>query len=133
MNLFLSSVVELKHQDAEVAQALADVATIGILQERIVGQSQVVTEQLQRALDSRVLIEQVQGVLSQSAGLLMDDAFSALRVHARENNLTLRGVADGVVNRTLDLTPKTASAAKPGPAHRPKLAESRSRIKKRAN
>ena len=100
MNLFLSSIGEVKNQDAEVAQALADVATIGILQERIVAQSQVVTEQLQRALDSRVLIEQVLGVLSQSAGLLMDDAFSARRVQARENNLTLWGVADGVVNRT---------------------------------
>jgi len=78
---------------------------IGILQERILAQSQLVTEQLQRALDSRVLIEPVQGVLSQSAGLLMDDAFSAPCVHAREDNLTLRGVAEGVVNRTLDLTP----------------------------
>lgn len=78
---------------------------IGILQERIVAESQVVTEQLQRALDSRVLIEQAKGVLFQSAGLLMDDAFSAPCVHAREDNLTLRGVAEGVVNRTLDLTP----------------------------
>jgi GAF domain-containing protein len=116
MNLFLTSVGELKSQDAAVAQALADVATIGILQERIVAESHVVTEQLQRALDSRVLIEQAKGVLSQSTGLLMDEAFSVLRVHARENNLTLRGVAEGVVNRTLDLTPKTASAVKPSPA-----------------
>lgn len=101
MNLFLSSVGELKRQDADVGQALADVATIGILQERIVAESQVVTEQLQRALDSRVLIEQAKGVLFQSAGLLIDETFSVFRVHARENNLT----------------PKTTSSAKPGPAH----------------
>jgi GAF domain-containing protein len=115
LHLFLTSVGELKRQDAAVAQALADVATIGILQERIVAESHVVTEQLQRALDSRVLIEQAKGVLSQSAGLLMDDAFSVLRLHARENNLTLREVAGGVVNRIFNLAPKTASAAKPGP------------------
>ncbi len=116
MNLFRTSVGTLKREDAEVAQALADVATIGIIHERIATQSQVVTEQLQRALDSRVLIEQAKGVLSHSGGLSMDDAFVLLRAHARKNNLTLRGVAEGVANRTLDLIPKTASAAKPGSA-----------------
>ena len=101
MNLFHSSVGELKRQDADVGQALADVATIGILQERIVAESQVVTEQLQRTLDSHMPIEQAKGVLFQSAGLLIDETFSVFRVHARENNLT----------------PKTTSSAKPGPAH----------------
>jgi GAF domain-containing protein len=113
MNLFRTSVGTLKREDAEVAQALADVATIGIIHERIATQSQIVTEQLQRALDSRVLIEQAKGVLSHSGGLSMDDAFVLLRAHARRNNLTLRGVAEGVANRTLDLIPKTASSAEP--------------------
>jgi GAF domain-containing protein len=117
MNLFGTSVGALTERDAAVAQALADVATIGILQERIAAQSQVVTEQLQRALDSRVLIEQAKGVLSQSGGLSMDEAFLVLRAHARNNNLTLRTVAEGVTNRTLDLIPTVAPAAKPGPAH----------------
>jgi len=116
MNLFGTSIGNLTKRDAAVAQALADVATISILQERIAAQSQVVTEQLQRALDSRVLIEQAKGVLSQSGGLSMDAAFLVLRAHARNNNLTLRSVAEGVANRSLDLTPRTATSAKPGPS-----------------
>ncbi|QNE48181.1 GAF and ANTAR domain-containing protein [Glaciihabitans sp. INWT7] len=116
MNLFRTSTGTLKRRDAAVAQALADVATIGILQERIAAQSQLVTEQLQRALDSRVLIEQAKGVLSHSGELSMEDAFVLLRAHARNNNLSLRVVAEGVANRTLDLIPKLANAAKPGAA-----------------
>lgn len=116
MNLFGTSVGTLKRRDAAVAQALADVATIGILQERIAAQSQLVTEQLQRALASRVVIEQAKGVLSQSGGLSMDEAFLVLRGHARNHNLTLRAVAEGVTNRSFDLTPKAATSAKPGPA-----------------
>lgn len=116
MNLFGASLGKLKRRDAAVAQALADVATIGILQERVAAQSQVVTEQLQRALDSRVLIEQAKGVLSHSGGLSMDEAFVVLRAYARNHNLTLRVVAEGVANRTLDLVQKTASSPKPGPA-----------------
>lgn len=114
MNLFGTSIGTLKRRDAAVAQALADVATIGILQERIAAQSQLVTEQLQRALDSRVLIEQAKGVLSHSGALSMEDAFLLLRAHARNNNLSLRVVAEGVANRTLDLIPKLAGAAQPG-------------------
>ncbi len=114
MNLFGTSIGTLTRRDAAVAQALADVATIGILQERIAAQSQLVTEQLQRALDSRVLIEQAKGVLSHSGALSMEDAFLLLRAHARNNNLSLRVVAEGVANRTLDLIPKLAGAAQPG-------------------
>ncbi len=111
MNLFSTAVGSLKRRDAALAQALADVATIGILQERVSAQSQVVTEQLQRALDSRILIEQAKGVLSQSAGFSMDEAFVVLRAHARNHNLTLRAVAEGVANRTLDVVPTVATAA----------------------
>ncbi|MES2093286.1 MAG: GAF and ANTAR domain-containing protein [Actinomycetota bacterium] len=109
MNLFGTAVGRLKRRDAAVAQALADVATIGILHERITAKSQVVTEQLQRALDSRVLIEQAKGVLSQSAGLSMDEAFLVLRSYARNHNLTLRVVAEGVATRTLDVVPTEAT------------------------
>ena len=116
MNLFGTTVGALTKRDAAVAQALADVATISILQERITAQSQMVTGQLQRALDSRVLIEQAKGVLSQSGGLSMDEAFLVLRAYARNHNLTLRAVAEGVAGRTLDLIPKAATSAKPSPA-----------------
>ncbi|HEY5222416.1 MAG TPA: GAF and ANTAR domain-containing protein [Microbacteriaceae bacterium] len=103
MNLFGTSVGELSPTDAAVAQALADVATIGILQERIIRESGIVTEQLQRALDSRVLIEQAKGVLSETGSMEMGEAFAALRAYARNNNLSLRSVAEGVTGRTLDI------------------------------
>jgi GAF domain-containing protein len=103
MNLFSTSLGALNPADADVAQALADVATIGILQERVIRESSIVTEQLQRALDSRILIEQAKGVLSQIANLDMHDAFVALRTYARTNQLSLRAVAEGVIDRSLDI------------------------------
>jgi GAF domain-containing protein len=112
MNLFRTSVGKLKRRDAEVAQALADVATISILQERVASQSQIVTEQLQNALHSRVLIEQAKGVLSHSGGLSMEEAFIMLRTYARNNNLTLRVVSESVTNHTLDLTANPATPSR---------------------
>ncbi|GAB3609492.1 GAF and ANTAR domain-containing protein [Humibacter ginsengiterrae] len=102
MNLFRTRLGAFPHRDADVAQALADVATIGIVHERIASQSNLVVAQLQHALDSRILIEQAKGVLAQSADLSMDDAFTALRSYARSRNLQLRAVAAGVVDRTID-------------------------------
>lgn len=109
MNLFSGSTGVLNPEDAAVAQALADVATIGILQERNIRESGVVAVQLQRALESRVLIEQAKGVLSAMGDMDVDAAFAALRTYARTNNLTLRDVAEGVTTRTLDIL--TASPA----------------------
>ncbi|MDO9590007.1 MAG: ANTAR domain-containing protein, partial [Microcella sp.] len=85
-----------------VAQALADIATIGILQERSIRESHILNEQLQRALESRVLIEQAKGVLAAVGSLDMDEAFTALRDYARSNRMTLRDVAQQVAARTLD-------------------------------
>ncbi len=79
MNLFGTETGKLTARDASAAQALADVATIGILQERVASQAHVVTEQLQRALDSRVVIEQAKGAVSQANGMNMDESFAMLR------------------------------------------------------
>ena len=103
MNLFSVHVGELSPEDIAVAQALADVATIGILQERTIRSSHLISEQLQFALDSRILIEQAKGVLAATAGLSMDAAFTALRSYARNHNQTLRSVADDVIARKIDL------------------------------
>jgi len=103
MNLFRTQAGELNAPDAAVAQALADVATIGILQERSIRETGVVTEQLQRALESRILIEQAKGVLSAMGLMSVDEAFEALRTYARRHNLPLRTVAQGVTDRTLDV------------------------------
>lgn len=104
MNLFSVHVGELGPEDIAVAQALADVATIGILQERSIRNSNLISEQLQFALDSRILIEQAKGVLAATLGLSMDDAFTAIRSYARNHNLTLRSVADVVIARKVDLS-----------------------------
>lgn len=102
MGMFRRDAGPLSDADAHVAQALADVATIGILQERLIRESGIVTEQLQRALDSRIVIEQAKGVVSESTGTGMDVAFAMLRTHARDHNLSLRSVAERVVARSLD-------------------------------
>jgi GAF domain-containing protein len=104
MNLFSTHLGELNPEDVAVAQALADVATIGLLQERSIRESGIIAGQLQNALNSRVVIEQAKGVVSENAGLSMSDAFSALRNYARNNNLTLSAVASAVVDRSLNIS-----------------------------
>lgn len=103
MNLFGTAPGELSERDAAVAQALADVATIGILQERNIRETAIVADQLQYALGSRILIEQAKGVLSATGSMDVEQAFTTMRYYARNNNLTLRAVAEAVVGRTLDL------------------------------
>jgi GAF domain-containing protein len=86
MNLFSTHVGELAHEDIAVAQALADVATIGILQERTIRSATLISEQLQHALDSRILIEQAKGVLAATTGMSMNEAFATMRAHSRNKN-----------------------------------------------
>jgi GAF domain-containing protein len=105
LNLLSTSVGELNARDALAAQALSDVATIGILQERLIKERGVVADQLQRALDSRVLIEQAKGVLSESASINVDEAFGMMRAYARSHNLRLHDVAEGIVSRTVNIVP----------------------------
>ena len=105
-------------QDAEVrvVQAVADVATIGILQERSIRASGIVTEQLQFALVSRISIEQAKGILSRIHSTTVDDAFVILRSYARSAGLGLSAVAADVVNdpgRHPTLTKPRASATWP--------------------
>jgi GAF domain-containing protein len=101
LNLFRNEPGLLTPEDASVAQGLADVATIGILHERTLRENSVAKEQLQHALDSRVVIEQAKGVIAQTREVDMDAAFSILRAYARNNNLNLHDVAARVVNRTV--------------------------------
>jgi transcriptional regulator with GAF, ATPase, and Fis domain len=96
LNLFLSGDQPLTEENQRLAQALADVATIGILQQRSAHRSSLMAEQLQHALNSRVTIEQAKGVLAERNGVGMDDAFDALRRYARNNNLKLTDVAIAV-------------------------------------
>jgi len=101
LNLFRVEVGELATADVVAAQALADVATIAILQHRAGVAAHELTRQLQEALDSRVAVEQAKGVIAERAGVPTEEAFNRLRDYARSHNLLLADVASDVVNGTL--------------------------------
>jgi transcriptional regulator with GAF, ATPase, and Fis domain len=103
LNLFWDRTGGLPPEDAPTVQALADVATIGILQERALRESDVARQQLQFALSSRVIIEQAKGVVAYTHQASMDDAFSLIRAHARSNGLPLADVAAEIVSGDLAL------------------------------
>jgi GAF domain-containing protein len=102
LNLFNDSAGIMTPAEQRLAQALADVATIGILQRRTTHRSELVAEQLQHALNSRVTIEQAKGVLAERRAITMDAAFDALRQYSRSRNLKLTDVAHDVVRSGLD-------------------------------
>jgi len=99
LNLFRTQPGELAEPDRRAAQALADVATIGILQQRTVRETAELNEQLKDALSSRVVIEQAKGILAQYGRLDMNQAFTALRGHARRHQLPLTDLARALVDR----------------------------------
>jgi GAF domain-containing protein len=101
LNLFRSATGELNERDLRAAQALADVATIGILHERSFRANDVLRDQLQGALSSRVAIEQAKGVLAHRHEIDMDEAFRMLRTYARSARMPLAAVARGVVERRI--------------------------------
>ncbi|GAA1610455.1 GAF and ANTAR domain-containing protein [Kribbella sancticallisti] len=101
LNLFRSSTAALSDEDSRLGQALADMATIGLLHEREVRGRKALAEQLQRALDSRVLIEQAKGMLAERSGLSLPDAFAAMRAYARGTGCGLGSVAHGVLDGSL--------------------------------
>lgn len=100
LNLFCSRPGPLSSSDVRTGQALADVATIGILAQRSVHQAGLLSIQLQQALDSRVAIEQAKGVLAERHGIRVDEAFALLRGHARSHHLRLSDLAREVANGT---------------------------------
>lgn len=89
LNLFGTETGHLAQEDERIVQALADVATIGLLQERAVRRGELLTEQLQGALNSRIVIEQAKGAVAQRYGVTVDEAFALLRRYARNNNVRL--------------------------------------------
>jgi transcriptional regulator with GAF, ATPase, and Fis domain len=88
--------------DRSTAQALADVATIGILQHRALRRHESLSGQLQHALDSRLVIEQAKGKLAERGGIGVEQAFAALRGHARAHRRLLSDTARDLVDGTLD-------------------------------
>jgi GAF domain-containing protein len=101
LGLFGTTVGSLSPDDLSLAQALADVASVALVQDKVTSDQKSVNEQLQAALNSRIVLEQAKGVLAQQGSLQMEEAFAVLRRYARNNNLRLTAVAEAVVARRL--------------------------------
>jgi GAF domain-containing protein len=101
LNVFRIAPGALSEADMKLGRALADVATVGILQQRVITARDRLAEQLQEALNSRVLIEQAKGILAERSGVGADEAFVAMRTHARRTGAPLRRVAADVVAGTI--------------------------------
>jgi len=105
LNLFDTSPGSLDAGTLRVGQALADVATIGLLQQRAIHRRDALAEQLRTALNSRILIEQAKGVLAERLQLDLADAFTLLRSSARSRNQRLSDLAQAIVDGTEQLPP----------------------------
>jgi AmiR/NasT family two-component response regulator len=95
--------VSLGVEEVKVVQALADVATIAIIQERAISRAETLTEQLQGALNSRIVIEQAKGMIAQRQGIDVDTAFDRLREQARRDQVRLADLARAVVSGVADI------------------------------
>jgi transcriptional regulator with GAF, ATPase, and Fis domain len=109
LNLFRADPGAFDPANVRVGQALADVATISLLHERSMRHSETLNEQLQTALNSRVLIEQAKGKLAERLGLDISQAFTLLRDHARARNLRLSDLAQAVIDGKQSLTRQTGT------------------------
>jgi transcriptional regulator with GAF, ATPase, and Fis domain len=104
LNLFSVDAWPMDESDVVVARGFADLATISILQHGIASEIQHVNEQLTRALQDRIVIEQAKGVVSERAGINIGEAFSRLRSYARAHRLPLAAVAQTAIDGTLEAT-----------------------------
>lgn len=101
LNLFTDEARPFSDEDVTIGQAMADVATIGLLHERNLHEKTALSEQLQTALHSRVVLEQAKGMLAARAGIGVDEAFTRMRRHARGRGMPLTDVAGQVIDGTL--------------------------------
>lgn len=101
LNLFRTEPGLLSPAQARLGRAFADVATIGLIQERAMTASDLLGTQLQTALDSRILLERATGMLAERTGQPMDAAFRLMRTHARGRGERLHDVAARIIDGTL--------------------------------
>lgn len=112
MNVFSANIGgRLAETDVEIVQALADVASIGLLQERAITRGELLTEQLQGALNSRIIIEQAKGAIAQARGITVDDAFTLIRAYSRNHNRRLGEVAQKIITDLASMPDLTDPAA----------------------
>jgi len=97
LNLYSPKPREWSDEDIAVAGVLADVATSYVVNASKLHQQEQLSEQLQHALESRVVIEQAKGITAQQSSVSVDQAYQLMRRHARSNNASLRTVAEAIV------------------------------------
>lgn len=112
--LFQTDPDSLSDQDITLAQALADIATIALLQQRTAANSEVERAQLQHALTSRIVLEQVKGILAERWHVTVDEAFAAFRSYARAHHRQLAQLAREIAGGTFDTT-RIPDPNRPGP------------------
>jgi GAF domain-containing protein len=131
LNLFMSTAEPLSPSEVAIAQALADVASVVIVQDEVVRSGAIREGNLQHALNSRVVIEQAKGMLAEHGDLTMEEAFNRLRAHARHGNHRLGDLAQAVVAGTVSaqtvitIPPPTT---RPRPTGRPPGADRSKRL-----
>jgi len=97
LGVFGTTLGDLDDTEVQIVQALGDVAAIALLQERTIRRGEVLTEQLQGALNTRIIIEQAKGATAQTHDVTLDVAFEMIRVYARRTQQRLSDVARLVV------------------------------------
>jgi ANTAR domain./GAF domain. len=115
LNLFMSEPVQLSDAEIALAQALADVASIAIVQDQAVRQAAIREGHLQHALTSRITIEQAKGMIAERGGVGMDDAFARLRAFARNSNRGLTEIAEALIAGTVTIDSITQGHRPPSP------------------
>jgi hypothetical protein len=101
LNTFRTESGRMPESDLRIGQAMADVATVGLLQERAIAARELLATQLQTALTSRIQIEQAKGVLAERAGLQMDQAFQMIRSYARSSSRRLSEVSAQIIDGSI--------------------------------
>jgi len=118
-NLFHTNPHQLDRSVTRIGQAMADVATIGLIQERSLRHHETLVDQLQTALNSRILVEQAKGVLAERRGINPDEAFTLLRDYARRHHHRLTELAAAVVDGSTTATELLSITTPPPPSSHP--------------
>jgi signal transduction histidine kinase len=118
LNLFHATPSRLDQTDIDAGQALADIATVAIVQHRAAIKAKAINSQLNNVLNSQIAIEQAKGMIAERNGIDVDQSFHVLRKHARNHNLPLAEVAGVIVagrvsDAALDPLPKEPEASRP--------------------
>ena len=103
LNMFNVGAGRMRSADLAAAQALADIASIAIIQHRSASEAKLLNEQLNEALNTRIVIEQAKGMIAQQRGVDIETAFATLRTHARTHARRLVDVARDVIDGRQDL------------------------------